>query len=151
MLFIPLQLLLKLGLILLTWRGLSGSCGSAEGDRLDFPPSWGLSADTEQVWLLLRHWINRGKKEILENIFQCFFSGRNTLKHNTDMCCKPSATLEGQPLLSAACSECLCWLQGKALGMDRKTRSIPYLEPPWTFCEKQAPGHPDGPLGLIKF
>lgn len=150
MLFIPLQLLLKLGLILLTWRGLSGSCGSAEGDRLDFPPSWDLSADTEQVWLLLRHWINRGKKRNIGKYFSVLFLWETPL-NITDMCCKPSATLEGQPLLSAACSECLCWLQGKALGTDRKTRSILYREPPWTLCEKQAPGYPDGPLGLIKF
>lgn len=131
MLFIPLQLLLKLGLIPLTWRGLSGSCGSAEADWLDLPPSWGLSADTEQVWLLLRHRINRRKREIFSNIFKCFFSGRNTLKHNTDMCCKPSATLEGQPLVSS-----LLWMPvlatGESIG-EGKENSLHSL--PWASLD----------------
>lgn len=75
MLFIPLQLLLKLGLILLLWCGFSGSCRSAEGDWLDFPPSGVSQLTLSRCGCFWDIWINRGKKEILENTFKCFFWG----------------------------------------------------------------------------
>lgn len=38
-----------------------------------------------------------GKKKYWKTFFKCFFSGRNT-QNITVMYCKPSTTLEGQPL-----------------------------------------------------
>lgn len=81
-------------------RPCSGSCGSAEADWLDLAPSWGLSADTEQVWLLFRHGINRRKKEILENVFKCFFffQGGTTLNITQTYVVSLEQLLKAKPL-----------------------------------------------------